>query len=245
MVSFYFDLSAFQGKWQFRRHPQKFTMCGNFLESFSENIIKRNPQAASNEFSCSPEKLLIVVTAITSSSHLVTSHHVVCFHKVLLTHFSLPKLDFSSLFICEPIVIMQSTNFTYLCDERFWDPVLFWYGNTWNCQQNIENKFFFSFAIVTRNRIGDGGVKLTCSRFIPGKQQQQRLNVEFMGFDRYLTNKHCHRNSAFDSVQHKKASKEGKSHSKLGDKTFCMENGSQLATNEANENMHASQMNRA
>lgn len=31
-----------------------------------------------------------------------------------------------------------------------------------------------------------------------------------MGFDRYLTNKHCHRNSAFDSVQHKKASKERK-----------------------------------
>lgn len=53
------------------------------------------------------------------------------------------------------------------------------------------------------------------------RSKQQRLDGKFMGFDRYLTNKHCHRNSALDSVQHKKASKEGgKSHSKLGDTTF-------------------------
>lgn len=43
--------------------------------------------------------------------------------------------------------------------------------------KNIENKFFASFSIVTRNRICDGGVELTCSRFISSKQQRLRWQI--------------------------------------------------------------------
>lgn len=43
--------------------------------------------------------------------------------------------------------------------------------------KNIENKFFSSFSIVTRNRICNGGVKLTCSRFIPEQTTTTRWQI--------------------------------------------------------------------
>lgn len=79
----------------------------NFLEKppFFGNIIKRNVRGAlkpSNVirlciFYLHLKSFYVVVTAIASSSHLATFHHVVSFRKVLLTHFSFPKLHSTCL----------------------------------------------------------------------------------------------------------------------------------------------------